>query len=217
MTTTTEPTDQPEAALAPERLGLAVARVMIQGDLSHLSTDQKVNYYLKVCQTLDLNPYTKPFDYLKLNGREILYARKDCTDQLRKKQRVSIVSLERQRMDDLMVVTATARTPDGRSDFAIGAVAIQGLKGEALANALMKAETKAKRRVTLSICGLGMTDESEIDSIPGAQVVEVPVTDETRRLAETYDRTIGAQQEGGYVPMRERDVDDRAVVAEEAF
>jgi hypothetical protein len=30
----------------------------------------------------------------------------------------------------------------------------------------MKAETKAKRRVTLSICGLGMLDESEVESLP---------------------------------------------------
>jgi hypothetical protein len=33
---------------------------------------------------------------------------------------------------------------------------------------MMKAVTKAKRRVTLSICGLGMLDETEVDSVPGA-------------------------------------------------
>jgi len=47
------------------------------------------------------------------------------------------------------------------------------LQGESLANALMKAETKAKRRVTLSICGLGMLDETEIGSIPTAGNVTV--------------------------------------------
>src|SRR6185312_3719783 len=36
----------------------------------------------------------------------------------------------------------------------------------------MKAETKAKRRVTLSICGLGMLDETEVDSIPDARRVQ---------------------------------------------
>ena len=35
-----------------------------------------------------------------------------------------------------------------------------------LGNALSKAVTKAKRRATLSICGLGMLDETEIASIP---------------------------------------------------
>jgi len=38
---------------------------------------------------------------------------------------------------------------------------------------MMKAETKAKRRVTLAICGLGFLDESEVDSIKGATQVVV--------------------------------------------
>jgi hypothetical protein len=43
----------------------------------------------------------------------------------------------------------------------------------------MKAETKAKRRVTLSICGLGLLDETEIETIPGAApAVVVPVAKE---------------------------------------
>jgi hypothetical protein len=50
---------------------------------------------------------------------------------------------------------------------------IKGLQGDALANALMKAETKSKRRVTLSICGLGMLDETEMETIPSAVQVQV--------------------------------------------
>ena len=42
----------------------------------------------------------------------------------------------------------------------------------------MKAETKAKRRVTLSICGLGMLDETEVETIPGARF------DDGRKAAE---------------------------------
>jgi hypothetical protein len=56
--------------------------------------------------------------------------------------------------------------PDGRTDESLGAVSLVGLEGEALANSLMKAETKAKRRVALSICGLGMLDETEVEAIP---------------------------------------------------
>jgi hypothetical protein len=37
----------------------------------------------------------------------------------------------------------------------------------------MKAESKAKRRVTLSICGLGMLDESETDTIGAYKKVDV--------------------------------------------
>ncbi|MDU5950540.1 MAG: hypothetical protein E6Z15_26195, partial [Paenibacillus macerans] len=47
------------------------------------------------------------------------------------------------------------------------------LTADELANAIMKAETKAKRRVTLSLSGLGMMDESEIETIEGAERIEV--------------------------------------------
>nr|MBA2706681.1 hypothetical protein [Gemmatimonadaceae bacterium] len=52
----------------------------------------------------------------------------------------------------------------------IGVVTMGALKGDALANALMKAVTKAKRRVTFSICGLGTLDETELETIPGTRV-----------------------------------------------
>jgi hypothetical protein len=44
-------------------------------------------------------------------------------------------------------------------------VPLGNLKGDALANALTKSETKAKRRVTLSIAGLGWLDETELETI----------------------------------------------------
>jgi len=70
-------------------------------------------------------------------------------------------------VNDAFVVTVTARTQDGRTDTEIGAVSIKGLTGDSLCNAMMRAVTKSKRRVTLSICGLGMLDETEVDSVPG--------------------------------------------------
>jgi len=150
-----------------------VEEVVVSGDLAKLNPAQRVQYYNRVCESLGLNPFTKPFDYITLNGKLTLYARKDATEQLRRIQRISITSLDARLVDDLYIVNATAMTPDGRIDQATGAVSVNGLKGESKANAIMKAETKAKRRVTLSICGLGWTDESEVDSIPGAQKVAV--------------------------------------------
>lgn len=148
-----------------------IESIIVSGDLSKLSTEQRNIYYRRVCESLGLNHLTRPFDYLTLNGKMQLYAKKDCTDQLRKIHSVSIRIVERAVMDDLMVVTAEAADKTGRTDSSIGAVSIAGLRGEAKANALMKAETKARRRVTLSLCGLGILDESEIGSIPEAQVV----------------------------------------------
>lgn len=147
-------------------------RVLIEGDLSALSPDDRTYYYKQVCESLGLNPLTKPFEYMKLQGKVTLYARKDCTEQLRKLHNISISICARELVEDCYLVTARATNSQGRSDEAIGAVSIQGLKGEARANAMMKAETKAKRRVTLSIAGLGMLDEHEVETIPGVVVGE---------------------------------------------
>jgi hypothetical protein len=173
--------------LAKLKHSLTMEQALVEGDLSDLDAERRVNYYLKVCSSLNLNPYTKPFAYIVLNGKLVLYAKKDATDQLRKLHKVSILTLERQQLGELLVVTATASAADGRTDSAIGAVPTQGLKGEALANALMKAETKAKRRVTLSLCGLGMTDESEVDSIPGAYYPEAEALPVPTREREVVD------------------------------
>lgn len=156
-------------ALTPTNGADVLERVVIVGDLKELRPAERVAYYRQVCESVGLNPLTKPFDYISLQGRLTLYARKDATDQLRRIHGVSITELTRERIDDVYVVTARARTGDGRMDESTGAVSIGNLKGDALANAIMKAETKAKRRVTLSICGLGWLDETELSTIPGAQ------------------------------------------------
>ncbi len=152
------------ATTSPQQAA-AIEAVVIGGDLGKLSASDRVIYYRNVCESLGLNPLTQPFEYLNLNGKLRLYARRDCTDQLRKIHSVSVTIMARERTEDMYVVTARATTPDGRTDESIGAVPLKGLSGEALANALMKGETKAKRRVTLAICGLAMLDESELEGV----------------------------------------------------
>ena len=49
----------------------------------------------------------------------------------------------------------------------MGAVNLKGLFDTNLANGMMKAETKSKRRATLDLLGLGMLDEEEV---AGAQL-----------------------------------------------
>lgn len=149
--------------------------VLIEGDLSNLSPAERVSYYKAVCSSLGLNSLTKPFKYIILNGKLTLYALKDCTEQLRNNRGVSVPALEKEVINGIYVVTSHAVMPDGRQDSSIGAVSIEGLKGEHLANAMMKAETKSKRRVTLSICGLGMLDETEVETIHDARHVTVNV------------------------------------------
>ncbi len=153
-----------------------IEQVVMQGDLSKLNPEQRVTYYRKVCESAGLNPFTNPFAYIYLNGKLTLYAKKDCTEQLRKIHGVSIESLDDKLIDDIYIVKARVKDKTGRTDESTGAVVMANLKGEAKANAIMKAETKAKRRATLSICGMGWTDESEIDSIPNAKTVDVDLS-----------------------------------------
>ena len=49
----------------------------------------------------------------------------------------------------------------------------------------MKAETKAKRRVALSICGLGMLDETEVDTARSRGTVSGAARPETSSVAAT--------------------------------
>lgn len=155
-------------ALAPAIDWDTLEKVVVEGDIAALTPEERLRYYRTICESLGLNPATQPFAYVTLKGKLTLYALKGATDQLRRIYRVSIPKIEKERDGDLFTVTAYATTPDGRQDADMGAVSIKGLAGEALANAYLKAITKAKRRVTLSICGLGMLDETEVDSIPGA-------------------------------------------------
>jgi hypothetical protein len=149
-----------------------IEQVLVMGDLARLTPEQRNIYYKQVCESVGLNPLTRPFEYITLNGKLTLYARKDCTDQLRSLRGVSIRIVSREVVDGVCIVTAQATDKTGRLDESTGAVALGNLRGEALANAWMKGETKAKRRVTLSLCGLGFVDESEIDGIPNARIGE---------------------------------------------
>jgi len=140
-------------------------KIVIGGDLSGLDQNQKMEYYNRFCDSLNLNPITRPFEFIKFDGKEMLYAKKDATEQLRKLQGISIEDLSGKMMEDIYTVTVKVKDFSGRTDMATGAIYVATLKGKDLANAFMKAETKAKRRATLSICGLGILDESEIEDI----------------------------------------------------
>ena len=146
----------------------AVESALVTGDLAKLSTSERINYYQTLCRSLGLNPLTKPFEYITLNNKLTLYARKDATDQLRNIRGISIGKPDIQFHDSLIIVAVEAHDAKGRTDSDIGVVNKSDMRGD-LSNVLMKAVTKAKRRVTLSICGLGMLDETEVETIPDAK------------------------------------------------
>lgn len=177
----------------------AVAAVIQHNDLSKLTPAQKNDYYMGVCTSLGMNPMTRPFEFIRLGGREVLYAKRDAADQLRKINGISIEVVSRQTEGELMTVHVRAKDAAGRVDEDFGVVSIAGLKGENLANAILKAVTKAKRRVTLSISGLGFLDETEVADVPGAQpvaqsqqpIIKEPVKIEAKKAEPPVDPETG--------------------------
>ena len=155
--------------------GSMLEAVMLEGDLSKMPPEQRVKYYNEVCTSLGLNPLTRPFQYIVLNGKLQLYALRACTDQLRKIHGISLEIVSREVSEDILTVHVRAKAADGRIDEDIGVVPFPGnIRGDARANTEMKAVTKAKRRATLSLCGLGWLDESEIETIKDAKPVAGP-------------------------------------------
>lgn len=177
-------------------------KVIIENDLSKLTPTEKVQHIANVCKSLGLNPLTKPIQLHKFQGKEVMYMAKDGTEQLRNLHTVSIAKLETEFLkNDLYVVKAYATKPNGRQDCSTSAQSLTGLKGDALCNAMKKCETQAKRRVTLSICGLGMLDETELENLPQDNIVPIATkqTIEIKQVAnesevdfsqEAYDQSI---------------------------
>lgn len=150
-----------------------LSSLILRGDISGLSPQQRVQYVTNLCQRLGLDPLTQPFKILKLQGKEVLYADKGCAQQLCKIYNISTEVTKREKIEDIYVVTVRAIGKDGRFTDEDGAVTIGASKGDTLANAMMKAITKAKRRAVLAFCGLGMLDETEIVTIPNAKTADI--------------------------------------------
>lgn len=140
------------------------------GDFSLLTDDERAAHYDSICIRLGLNPLTKPLEYLRLNGKLVLYVNRGGTDQL-----ASIHQITRRMVDGpremsvggtkLIYAACEATLPTGRAEVSVATVPINDP-----ANVLMRAETKAKRRATLSILGLGMLDETEIQDMDQSKV-----------------------------------------------
>lgn len=144
--------------------------LVTSGDCARLTAEQKLNYYKARCDAAGLDPRCQPFEFITFQGRQILYARKECSNQLASKHGVICEILTQVTEEGIRTVVVRSKTKDGRQTDEIGCVTVANLKGNDLCNALMKAVTKAKRRAILSICGLGLIDELEVDTLPGVRV-----------------------------------------------
>jgi hypothetical protein len=191
-------TDDAQRGLAVadrEEAAGALQHILATGDLSKLSNEQRVAHYLDLCQSLSLNPRSRPFDWLVLDNKLVLYPNKSCAEQLRREHQISVKVTRRDIVGEMFVVEVEGRTPTGRTDEASKYVPLKDsrgnkLTGTNLGNAFAKAETGAKRRLVLSMVGLASPPDPE--EVRGARFVTVDgtgrvldnPTQEQRALAE---------------------------------
>lgn len=173
------PTPADDPILNDEKLW----QVVSSGDLRGLSPKQKSDYYLYRCRVEGLNPASQPFQYVTFQGKEILYGGKTAADQLRKLHGISITAVACRDDGEYIECEVRVRDREGREDFETGVVFVGATKGVERANAKMKCLTKAKRRATYSICGTGVLDETEVETIPEARRVAFPDADDAPELA----------------------------------
>jgi len=178
-----------------EAAASAMEHMLATGDLAHFTPKQRVGYYLWLCQKLSIDSTSRPFDWLVLDGRLVLYPNKSCAEQLRRRHQISVELVRKEVSGDFFVVEVKGWRPNGQQDFASKYVPLRDGRGNRLAgqqyvNALAKAETGAKRRLTFSMVGLAAMADG--DDLRGARVATVDArgmvldqpTEEQRHLAE---------------------------------
>jgi hypothetical protein len=148
--------------------------VVVTGEITE---EQRIPFYLHVCEKMGLDPYARPLQYFEQvdrNGRRtlILYALRAASAQLARNYSLSS-TIENQNPkfeNDLAVFLATIKDANGRAETAVGVVSLKGLSGKEYADGIMAAQTKAKRRAILDFCGCALLDESEIEGMRGGQI-----------------------------------------------
>lgn len=178
------------ALIIPKQKLQEIEKLIAQGDISPMTPVQRLGYMRSMCKLLGISMLGQPFDFIKFDGKVQMFANAKCAAQLRAVYKISIKIISCERIDGLYVTNVEAVTGKGRSDADIGAINIKGLSGKALENAMMKGVTKAKRRVTLSLCGLGMLDSDTAKELAEqeAKIVTELAVEET---GNTLDGTTG--------------------------
>jgi hypothetical protein len=174
---------------------------VMDGDLTPIKPEQRPALVMALCRHIGVDPIERPFLVFKDGKRTVLYAARACTSALCRVRGISrqLLAVQEVTMAGQPVIIARARAtlPDGRFDESTGVVPVmqedtawEGPEGNKrkvskgwrqpnpseAANLPMKAETKAKRRAVLDLVGLGMPDESEIETIRGARRGHVDMT-----------------------------------------
>jgi hypothetical protein len=162
------------------------------GNIASLSPDERVSLLAQVTESMGLNPLTRPVQILSMNGSTVLYVTKGACDQLRAIHNISIRIIEKEVASNSVTVVVSGTTPEGRTDEEVAVCFGNPAKDP---NLVMKTLSKAKRRLTLSIVGLGMLSEDETETVPGARRFEVSEVAQDSPAPRSQSRVVEALRE----------------------
>ena len=180
QTRTKNKLDTPRPANQANTQEGALEKVILQGDLSGLTNVERVIYNNKLCESLGINPLTKPIDYIRQGNRLSAFVNSQGMSQLRKLHRVSTTITDRSFLDkDTYQVIALASTAAGRSEESSAIICLVGKNGKSLtgqdrANKMMATETKAKRRASLGLLGLPLLENNSEGKIETSTTYDPP-------------------------------------------
>lgn len=168
----------------PRNTPEAARQLAIAGeDLRRLTVYERALFKIMLCQELRLNPLLNCIDYIESNGKLKPYINSLGVSQLRATYGISVkitsTTFGKINDQDFVQIKAVAMDAQGRSDEALAVVSLldkygKPLKGESVANAIMKCETKAKRRSTLSLVGVPWGNSGTIQK---GDIVDPPLSD----------------------------------------
>ncbi len=136
-------------------------------DLEKLTEEQRQEYYLEACKHFGVPPELGVLRFQYMDAGEgkanlVLYALKGASDIIRANKGIDTLSLTDKIVNGSIMFHCTGRDKTGRSEMAVGVMYIEGLRGSALDKAIMTAQTRATRRMTMQFAGGGLLDESEL-------------------------------------------------------
>lgn len=137
-------------------------------DLEAADEGQRQEYVKAVCKHLgvpdNLNLIRLTY-YDEGDGprRLVCYAKRGATELVRERLGINVIGLDSKEVGGSYVVTATGKNEKGRQEMSQGSKYIKDLVGRPLDDAIMTAQTRAVRRMTLQFTGTGILDESEVN------------------------------------------------------
>ncbi len=162
--------------LSAEQKTALINAYLRTGELQGFSDEMLNDIYAKECRRLNLDPFDRPFDVISFKkGSLRLYLTSKGNDTLAAIHNISRVTIHQPQVRVvqkalLVYCQSEAILPAGRRQ---SASAFLPYNEVTLATDLMKIETKAERRATMKLMGIGALLEDDLSSIPNVMLPAV--------------------------------------------